>query len=292
MNPLHDFFKYANKVHVHDYDKKVDGHVVHVHEYDRGDEADDILEELVESTVDEAKLKALRARQEKELAMWKAWKAGGQKPNELGPLLQSFKPVIKMKANVYSKKVRIPTSAIEATFQIEFVNALKSYNPEKGALGTYVYRYLDKGKRWIVENQNVGRIPENRAYKIKEYQTALSDLAEELNRKPTQEEVQKRLGWATAEVDRMESEMRSDLITQSFEEDPSAFTPSRVEEVTKLFKYELAGEQREVYEYLTGYGRPQIASTSEIAKKMGIKDYQVSRIKDQIASKLERYLTD
>ena len=279
VDPVQDFLKYAKATSVRAHSRVVDGKPVSVSAHSR--DAEDSEAERIAN---------LRARQQRELELWRTWKEGGMRQQDLRPLIRSFRPMIKSKANVYAKKVRIPPSAIDMTFQIEFVNALKSYDPSKGSLGTYVYRYLDKGKRWIAENQNVGRIPENRVYKIRKYQDAVEELKEELGRPPEAKELSNRLGWSLPEIDRMDSELRSDLVTQGFEEDPFSVTPSKSEEVLKLFKYELSGEQKEVYAYLTGYGKPKVTSTNEIAKRMKMKDYQVSRIKDQIYKKLRRYL--
>jgi DNA-directed RNA polymerase specialized sigma subunit len=236
------------------------------------------------------RIASLRARQAKELEMWKRWNDGGKQQKDLQPLLRSFRPMILAKVNQYAHKVRIPPSAIDLNFQLEFVNALHAYDPDKGSLGTYVFQYLSKGKRWITENQNIGRIPENRIYKIRRYQNIVNELTEDLGREPSQREVADTLGWSLKEVDRMDSELRNDLISQGFEEDPFALVPSKTEEVLKLFKYELTGDQRKVYEYLTGYGKPRVTSTSEIAQKLGLKDYQVSRIKSQIEAKLRKYI--
>lgn len=286
-NPVFDFLKYAETTSVKAHTRQQGGKLVHVDAHSR-----EVDEENSEAELKEAKLKALRARQQKELELWIAWDSNGRKTEGLGPLLKSFKPLIMSKAGVYQGKVRIPDSAIQMEFQKQFVNALHSYDPEKGALGTYVYRYLDKGKRWIIENQNTGRIPENRAYKIQTYSNAVEELKEELGRPPEAAETAERVGWSLAEVDRMDSELRSDLVQQAFEEDPYSFSPSKTEEVLRLFKYELSGDQRAVYEHLTGYGRPQITSTNDIAKKLKIKDYQVSRIKGQIEGKLRRHLNE
>ena len=236
---------------------------------------------------------AFKVKKGDELALWQAWKDNGQRPEDLRPLLASFTPMLRSKINVYKGRVKmIPDAAIEAEYQLQFVNALRSYDPSRGSLGTYVYRYLDKAKRFIVSNQNVGRIPENRVYKIKIFQTAKDTLSEDLGRDPTLKEVANHLGWAEAEVERMDSEMRSDLLTQGFEEDPYAITPSKSEEVIRLFKYELEGTEREVYERLVGLGRPRMASTGDIAKAMKLPDYQVSRIKKNIQKKLQGYITE
>ena len=276
-NPVQDFLKYSSSTRVKSHTRNVAGKTVQVSEHDR-------------DTEDDARKAELAARQSRELEMWRKWKDGGMKHHDLRPLLKSFKPMIMSKANVYKGKVRLPPSAIELEFQKQFVLALRSYDPEKGSLGTYVYRYLDKAKRWIGENQNVGRIPENRVYKIKEYTNTRDDMHDKLGRPPTEEELAKELNWSVAEVDRMSSEIRNDLMTQAFEEDPTVLAPSKVESVLKDFKYELSGEQKAVYEYLTGYGKPRITSTGEIAKRLKMKDYQVSRIKNQIEVKLRRHL--
>lgn len=283
MNPVADFLKYASTTTVRAHTRVEGGARVQVREHAR--KVEEQPAPIVNPDLD--------LKKERELEMWKAWKASGESPEALKPLLRSFRPMIQAKVNVYKGKLRmIPDSTIEAEFYIQFVNALRSYDPGKGSLGTYVYRYLDKAKRFVVENQNIGRIPENRAYKIKSFTTTRDELSEELGRPPTDDELAKKLGWDKAEVERMESELRNDLVAQGFEDDPYSFTPSKSEETLRLFKYELAGEEREVYEYLTGFGKPQLLSTGDIAKKMGIPDYKVSRIKQGIQTKLKRYLND
>ena len=285
MNPITDFLKYASTTTVRAHTRTEDGTRVQVRQH--------VRQVAEPADVDQSESAELAARKGRELELWRAWKSSGESPQALKPLLRSFRPMIQSKVNVYKGKLRmIPDSTIEAEFNIQFVNALKSYDPSKGSLGTYVYRYLDKAKRFVVENQNVGRIPENRAYKIKAFTSARDELAEELGRLPTEDELAKKLGWDRAEVVRMDSELRNDLVSQGFEDDPYSFTPSKSEETLRLFKYELSGEDREVYEYLTGFGKPQMLSTGDIAKKMGIPDYKVSRIKQNIQGKLKRYLND
>ena len=237
--------------------------------------------------------KMTRMTREEELVAWRKWKDGGEKPEDLEGLMHSLQPLIRHRMSPYLGRVRlIPDAAIEAEFNIRAVEALRNYNPEKAGLATHVYRYLEKAKRFVTERQNVGRIPENRIYKIKQYQKVKSDIVEETGKQPTLPEMAKRLKWPLAEVDRMDSELRSDLMTQGFENDPYSMMPSKSEEVLRLFKYELSGHERTVYEYLTGQGRARITSTGEISRKMGIPDYQVSRIKEGIQRKLRKYVDE
>ena len=50
------------------------------------------------------------------------------------------------------------------------------------------------------------------------------------------------------------------------------------------------GKERDIYEYLTGDGKEYTSSTGDIASKMGIPSYEVSRVKSRIAAKLEKYV--
>jgi len=287
-DPVSEFLKYAGSTQVRAHPRRTNGKVVSVKQHTRD------AEEATETNLATFNaLDNLDDKKSRELAMWNNWKANGERPEDLRPLLKSFRPMIRSKVNVYKGKVKmIPDSAIESEFQLRFVDALRSYDPSKGSLGTYVFRYLDKAKRFIVENQNIGRIPENRVYKIKLFTTARDELTEDLGRTPLTKEISERLGWSMAETGRMEAELRNDLLSQGFEEDPYALTPSKSEEVLRLFKYELTGNEREVYEYLTGHGKPQTSSTGTIARAMKIPDYQVSRLKNTIKKKLQRHLTE
>lgn len=292
-NPVNDFLKFAERrTRVSAHTRRTNGKVVSVATHER--EADDkaVATGQVVEGHEHPELQ-LDTKKAKELEMWRAWKEGGQNPNDLSPLLRSFKPMIRSKVNVYKGKVKmIPDAAIEAEFQLRFVDALRSYDPSKGSLGTYVYRYLDKSKRFIAENQNIARIPENRIYKLKLYTSRRDELTEDLGKVPSVSDMAENLGWPLAEAKRMDSELRNDLTTQGFEEDPYALTPSKSEEVLRLAKYELTGNERAVYEHLTGFGRTKLTSTNDIAKSLGMPDYQVSRLKNAIKKKLERYLND
>jgi len=290
INPVNEFLKYAKSTQVRPHSRRTNQKVVQVkgHGRDVGDE--DPKAQKVDEALREAEL---RGRQAKELKLWTAWKDGGMRAEDLGPLLRSFKPMIQSKAGVYKGKLKfVPDASIEVEFQLRFVDALRSYDPSKGSLGTHVYRSLDKAKRFIADTQNVGRIPENRIYRIGQFKAAKDELSEELGQPPTTKDLSQRLGWSLAETERMDSEDRNELMAQGFEEDPTSLTPSKSEEVLRLFKYELHGKERMVYEHLTGLGRPQITSTGGIAKKMKIPDYQVSRIKNAIQKKLKRYMTE
>jgi len=280
MDPVSTFVKYASQVRVKGHTRVVDGKLVYVdpHGRDVKTKPKDVV--------------TPKTRSEKDLELWRKWKASG-KDSDLQELMVAFEPMVRSKSNTYKGKVRIPDHAIDLMYKKTLVDAFNSYDPSKGAsLSTYVFTHLNKVQRWIGSNQNVGRIPENRLYKIRLFKDGELSLSESLGRAPSTAELAKHLGWSESEVDRMSSELRSDLVSQNFEIDPYSFTPSRTEATLRLFKHELSGKERILYEHLTGYGRKKITEPKQLAKELGVPGYTVSRMKASIAKKLERYLDE
>ena len=236
-------------------------------------------------------ISALRDTQKKEMEMWAKWKANGEKPSDLRPLLASFKPLIASRSNVWATRLRdIPPGAVRAEFTAQAVQAFQTYDPNRGAkLSTHLGHQLKKAQRFCTTYQNPGRIPENRIYKIRELQDATTRLDEDLGRMPSQLEIADKLKWSPRQVDVLQREIRRALPTGQFESDPSSFTPSRHKEIMRLLPYELSGEERQVFEHLYGVGGRTKLGPGQIAKKLGISAPKVSRLKKAIADKYSKY---
>jgi RNA polymerase nonessential primary-like sigma factor len=233
----------------------------------------------------------LRSKQKQEFQMWQTWKNGGQKKRDLRPLVRSFKPLVAHQANVYAGRVRdIPPAAIRAEFTNHFVQALDSYDPNRGAaLGTHIRHQLKKARRFVTTYQNVGRIPENRIYKIRELQDAESRLDDEFGRSPTQLELADAMKVSPKTVDYLQREIRRAVPTGQFESDPSTFVPSEQKANLRLLRYDLNPDEQQVYEHLYGLGGKPRLGPGAIARKLNMSAPKVSRIKRSIADKYAKY---
>jgi len=238
--------------------------------------------------------KDLAEIQRQELNMWKTWKDGGEKPEDLRPLLQSFKPYIRSKANSWSKRADMPPEAVHMEFTNQAVNAFKTYNPEKGTqLGSWVTTNLQKAQRWVSTYQDPTRVQETRYYKMGQWDNVFANLDDQLGREPTTREMAEALGWSEAEAGRMEAEKRKSLYTSKFEGyDPTSIMPSREAEVLKLVRYELGPQELQVYDYTLGTnGKPQLRP-GEIAKELNMNPSKVTRIRNTITGKIDDYLKE
>lgn len=241
-----------------------------------------------------------KKQRDAEMQMWQEWKSSGENPDLLEPLLNAYQPAIQAKVNEFAGQVPIPVAALRAEAEKRALDAFRTYDPEyvgaqsgkKAQLHTHVFNKLRKVRRFVVKYQNVGTMPEKRAEKITEYRTAFAELSEDLGREPTEHELASKLHWAPAEVGRMQSEQRMDLLSSGFDAlsvDPSFTMPSRDREIVQLLKYELTPRENLVLDYSMGLnGKPQLGTT-EIAAKLGVSAPVVSRIKTKLMKKIQEY---
>ena len=226
-----------------------------------------------------------------EFDLWNKWKEGGEKPEDLKPLLQSFRPYIRGKANFWSSRADLPPAAVHAEFTYQAVNAFKTYDPSKGsALGTWVTGTLKKAQRWVSKYQDPLRFQEKRYYKAGVWDNAKATLEDRFNREPTTREMAEHLGWSEAEAGRLEAEKRGAVFSSGLEGyDSTKIVPSREAEKLRLVQYELSPEEQQVYDYTIGAnGKPQLRP-GEIATRLNISPSKVTRIRAMIAKKMNEY---
>jgi DNA-directed RNA polymerase specialized sigma subunit len=230
---------------------------------------------------------ARQSRSDKDLELWRSWKADPT-PDNLEPLLDGLQGLINSKVNEF-KRAPVPQSALRGFANSKAIHALQTYNPSKGAsIATHVGWHLKKVRAFTLKYQNMGRIPEGRARHITRYKNAKEELTQKMGMAPDSLTLAENLGWSQAEVNRMESELRKDHIA-SFNPEPDRLPDiesAREKEVLRYIHYELTPDERLVFEYSLGlYGKPQMSAT-QIARTMNISLPKVSRIRKKIDKKM------
>ena len=120
---------------------------------------------------------------EKEFKLWEDWssKEDYKARNEL---LTSLNPLLMKQVNKYNASP-IPRTALETEARVLALNAFDSYDPSKAQLNTHVTNHLKHLQRFVLNYQNVGKIPESRGLAISKFQNIQSNLTEDLGREPT-----------------------------------------------------------------------------------------------------------
>jgi DNA-directed RNA polymerase specialized sigma subunit len=231
-------------------------------------------------------------RSQKDFELWKQWDESGRTQDAMKPLLNQFKPLIFKKANVYAgKNPNVPPAAVRAEFMNHAIRGFETYDPNRGAaLGTHVNWQMMRAKRFVATyGGGVGRIPENRTYKVGQFTNAKDELTDTLGREPSALELADKLKWPVKQISAMEMEVRREVPSSLLQADTMSIKPSRTAEVVRLIQYELSPEERVVMEHLLGVnGKPQL-KPGEIATKFSMTPSKVSRIKLNIANKMKAY---
>jgi hypothetical protein len=228
----------------------------------------------------------------KDLDLWNKWKHGGEKPDDLRPLLKNARGLIRKESNAWASRANLPPAAVRAEFTRWYVEALKTYDPTRGAqVGSWGVSKMRAARRWVATRQDPTRIQEGRYYKLGEWDNKFASLSDQLGRDPNTREMAEAMGWSEAEAGRMEMEKRKTLYSSGFEGgyDPTNVMPSEAGEKLRLYRYELSGRDLDVFDYTVGmFGKPKL-KPSQIAKKLGVSPSTITRIRQKIAKGLESY---
>ena len=240
-------------------------------------------------------MSTLQERKDKEMELWKEWKAGDN--NAAGSqLLHSMDPLIQQQVGRYAAS-GLPRVALETKARKLAYDSFQSYDPSKAGLNTHVVNNMRHMQRFVLEYQNVGKIPEHRGILITKYNNTNRMLETSKGREPTLAELSGELGWSLAETERMQTELRKDLtiVQETDEDDSSAFFDAKLYETDKLKDYisfvyhSSPAEDKKIIEYSFGMGGSEILKVKDIAGKLNKSESYVRKRRAAIAEKIQAH---
>lgn len=230
---------------------------------------------------------ARQDRKAREVELWRQWKSTND-PIVLEQLFESLRPLMKRISQGYAGS--LPQPLIEAKVKKWGMKALETYNPNAGtALATHVQNYSQKVLRDVARYQNLGRLPEATAFKMPSYLNLKVNMQEALGREPTYGEIADELKTTIAEVKRLESGSRKDLMAIEGNWLRPQNTQEKEQEITEHIFYELSPEEQFVLEHTLGvHGKPALTST-QISQRMHVSVTRVNQMKHRIADVVKRF---
>ena len=224
---------------------------------------------------------------EQEVNLWKKWQAGDETAKN--DLIRSLDPLLQNQVNKFAN-AGLPRPAIEAEARKLAIDAFKTYDPSKAALSTHVTNYEKHLQRYVLNYQNIGKIPENRGLQISKFTNIKRNLIESLGREPTIVELADKLSWSIKEVDRMESELRRDLSMISNKEDDYfediLFNVDETSEIIQFIYYEAPAEEKLILEHTFGMGGKPKLNSLEIAERLNKSEVYVKNIRKKLGAKI------
>lgn len=214
----------------------------------------------------------------KDMELYEQWKATGSK-HHLGQLVNQLSGIIYQEVNRQSGS--LPKSALSAEAKKWTFKAIQSYDPAKGTqLSTHVMNYLPKVRRMNYKFQNAVRLPENLQLQYKDYNSAVSELSDQLNREPTDAEVAKKMGWSTGQTVKFRNSLYADLI-ESASDKPAQYT--QFNENAILMEY-LMGQLTHDEKFILDNVKEM--SASELADKLGVNLNRYNYLKKKLENKI------
>ena len=229
------------------------------------------------------KNKMSTTRQQQDLELWEQWKSSGDS-QALKDLVDKLNPLIHKEIGKWGSTV--PKVALESKARLLAVDALKSYNPNKGAaIGTHVASRLRKLSRFVYPYQNIARLPENKQLLYNTFNIATNQLYDEHGREPTVEELADNLNWSSKKV----SELKRAFGKQELVESEGAFADedSHPDSLVDFYYHGLAPQDKLLFEDFTGYGGKMLLSNDQLTRKHNITQGQLSYRKRRFIDQLQ-----
>jgi DNA-directed RNA polymerase specialized sigma subunit len=220
----------------------------------------------------------------KDQELFAKWQATGSK-KDLGALVSQLHPIIY--SEVYRARGTLPPAALAAEATKWAVKGIQTYDPSKGTiLSTHVTNYLQKVRRMNYKYQNAVRLPENMQLKYHEYNRSLTQLTDELNRDPTDDELAARLGWSKAHTTKFKSRLYADL-TESGSDKPVEV--SHFNDRSILMQHLLSTLSAEEKTILNA---SKNMSSTQLAEKLGVNVNRLNYLKKKLVVKIQQAKDD
>jgi DNA-directed RNA polymerase specialized sigma subunit len=223
-------------------------------------------------------------RQQEDLDLWREWKKTNS-PITLGHLLTRLAPLINREVGKWGATV--PRVALESKARMLTIEALKTYDPNRGAsIGTHVTNRLLKLSRHVYPYQNVARLPENKQLLYNTFQVAQNKLYDTLGRDPTVPEIADELGWNSKKVkDFQHTFGRRELV-----ESEGAFLDDDSPEsgLVDFYYHGLSPNDKLLFEDITGYGGKKPLTNKQLMSKYHFTQGQLSYKKRKYVEQVRR----
>lgn len=232
--------------------------------------------------------------------LWQTWVDSGKKPEHLEPLLDALEPTIQSTAKRKLKGLggSIPYSALEQQLRVAAKKGLESYDPSRGTkVRTHIITNFQRTTDFIAGNRNFAHIPKPRVELYQKFMNAKHEFMSDHGHEPTLQDMKALLpDVPERDLKPMMTEIRRELFIGG-NPDPDAsddgslgHAPSQVRSIISLMPALLNDEEKKVFNHLyPTVGDP--STVAQIAKKTGMNQNQVYRLRSAIYKKVKPHLS-
>jgi len=216
-----------------------------------------------------------------------------QDPAELRDIMRGIDPLVNS-AIFKWRGGGVSDAELKIRGKVLALEALKTFDPEKGNLSTHINNRIQKVSRRVYRSTGVITIPEHRAIQTGNYKRTGLELTDKLGREPTSTEIADHMKIPVKEVDRLARETRVSLINRDTGDSELfgaavEYKPHIADAFTAI-QFDMTPSEQNIFEDITGYGKGVSMKPGAVAQKHGLSGSQISRLKTKWAKQMEDYL--
>ena len=222
---------------------------------------------------------------DKDLDLWKAWKAS-RSQYDLEALLKQMAPVMRRETLRWAS-IMAPAK-LENEAKLLAIKAFETYNPNAGtALATHVTNHLQKLSRSAYARQSTVSVPEQKRLLFNNYMRARSQLEDATGRPPSLDEIADHMRLPPKRLQAVVDVVGKREYMESGD-GPSFLMHMDDPEVVHLAYHDMTPTQKKIFEMRTGYGGNAVKGGAAIMHATGLTQGQLSDQLNQIKQLLER----
>lgn len=216
----------------------------------------------------------------KDAILYNQWKSSGSK-RDMSNLVNHLSPLIYRE--VSRAAGTLPLSALNAEGKNWTIKAIKTFDPSKGfALSTHVTNYLQRVRRMNYKYQHAARLPENMKREFHKYNNSLSQLSDELNRDPTEDELAAHLGWSKGTVMKFKKGVYADLLESGSDKPTEVVEYSDNSLLMNNLMTHLTAEEKLI---LKNKGS---MSATQLAALLGVNNNRLNYLQNKLVDKIKK----
>lgn len=245
------------------------------------------------------KYKRYRGRRDKEIELWYKWKESGDSAT-LSQLVKSLDPLIEREARRRAAGLggSMPLSSVKAELRRNAVQAIKSYNPDKGAkLQTHIYNNFMRSTDYITTRRNLKYFPRKELEKYQTYQNRRQEFIQEYGGEPSIKDMQKMLPkYDTGTLKRLSHTSGPEMFTHmgqdgALSSDPNEgldFDEARASYL--LMKATMTPAEVKVGDLLYPANNGAQKTVPQISRHLGMSEQMVYKTKTSLEKKMQHLM--
>ncbi len=221
--------------------------------------------------------------------LWKTWQ-DNPNPVTLAPLMDNLAPIINQEASKWKQSGISPLNLKLKAHNLAY-EAVQTWKPESSQLNTHVTNHLRGMSRYVINTQNIVRVPEEHIYDYRRLMKAKEEFFMAHDREPDERELEELVTQGAKLKDF--KPIIENFYSKASESNiaPAVDGISMNGVAAKLLYDKLKPNQQTIFSHTYGFNGAPILQNQQIAKQLGVSPAAVTKQKKTIMKTYNKYVS-